>query len=86
MNYKAPERVRGALLGCFGPLKKNIAVAPTHVLVVNLDYKIDTVVGIRGPGPLEVFDAATGRWSPAHGPRVEVPLPRGGGKLLRVSR
>jgi len=85
-TYKSPERLRGALLGCFGPREKNTSGAPTHVLVVNLDYKIDTVMGIRGPAPLEVFDTATGRWSPAPGPRVEVPLPRGGGKLLRVSQ
>jgi hypothetical protein len=86
MAYKSPERVRSALLGCFGPQEKNTSGAPTHVLVVNLDYKIDTVMGIRGPAPLEVFDAATGRWSPADGRHVEVRLPRGGGKLVRVSQ
>jgi hypothetical protein len=84
MNYKAPERVRGALLGAFGPAGKTVAGA-THLVVVNLDYQTETALGLRGPGPLEIFDAATGRWSDAGGPGVELNLPRGGGKLVRVS-
>ena len=85
MNYKAPERVRGALLGCFGPPGKTTAAA-THALVVNLDYKADAPLGLRGPAPLEVFDPTTGRWSPTGGSRVEFRLVGGGGKLVRVSR
>ena len=85
MNYQAPERVRGALLGCFGPAGKTTA-ASTHLLVVNLDYKTNTVLGLRGPVPVEIFDAATGRWLAATGPRAELNLPRGGGMLVRVSR
>jgi hypothetical protein len=85
MNYQAPERVRGALLGCFGPAGKTTA-ASTHLLVVNLDYKTNTVLGLRGPVPIEIFDAATGRWLAATGPRAELNLPRGGGMLVRVSR
>ena len=85
MNYKTPERVRGALLGCFGQARKTVA-ASSHVVVVNMDYKTDTVLNLRGPAPLEIFDAATGRWSSAGGSRVELNLPGGGGKLVRVSR
>lgn len=83
-EYKPPERVRGVLLGCFAPALPTNAT-PTHALVVNLDYKSDATLGVRGRGALEVFDAATGRWSKAEGSRVELRLPGGGGKLLRTS-
>jgi hypothetical protein len=85
MDYKAPEPVRGVLLGCFGPAGKSAADS-THLLVVNLDYKTDAALGLRGPVPLELFNAATGRWSAAAGPRAELNLPRGGGILVRATR
>ena len=85
LDYKAPERVKGLLLGCFGPAgKANLTPIPTHVLVVNLDYQGNAVCGLRGPGRLEVFDAATGRWSRLDEARAELKLPRGGGKLVRL--
>ena len=85
VNYKTPERVRGVLLGCFGPAgKTRNGSAPTHVLVVNLDYQADLIVGIRGPARLEVFESGSGRWWRADGRRTELHLPRGGGKLVRV--
>ena len=85
MSYKAPQRARGILLGCFGPGGKSAAAA-THALVVNLDYKTNTLVGVRGPAGLEVFDPATVQWSPTDGSRAELRLAGGGGKLVRVSR
>ena len=81
LDYTPPERVRGALLGCFGK-----AGRPSHVVLVNLDYKIETTLTLVGPGNLDTFDATTGVWSPAGGPRAELQLPPGGGKLVRVSR
>lgn len=87
MNYKPPEPVKGVLLGCFGPADKTKeTTAPTCVIVVNLNCSADVVLGIRGPAPLEIFDATTGQWSPANGIRAELRLPRGGGKLVRVRR
>jgi hypothetical protein len=84
-DYKAPEPVKGALLGCFGPVgKKAQSPSPTHVLVVNLTYESEAVLGIRGPKRLETFDAGSGQWSRASGQRVELRLPPGGGKLVRV--
>jgi hypothetical protein len=75
------------MLGFFGPPpKKNKPSRPTHVLVVNLNYQADAAVGLLGPGKLELFDATKGTWSPAAGKRVELLLPRGGGKLVRVKR
>lgn len=85
LDYKAPERVKGLLLGYFGPAgKAKQPPSPTHVLVVNLDYQADVVGGLRGPGRLEVFDAATGRWSRLDEARAELKLTRGGGKLVRL--
>ncbi|MHB8523595.1 MAG: hypothetical protein ACYDH9_22960 [Limisphaerales bacterium] len=87
MDYQPPERVKGVLLGYFGPTgKTRKTTRPTHVLVVNLDYRAEAVLGIRGPAPLEIFDAATGQWPRANRGRVELRLPPGGGKLLRVRR
>jgi hypothetical protein len=86
-DFKAPERVKGALLGYFGPTSKaKRPNTPTHVLVVNLDYQSELVLRVHGPGPLEVFDAATGQWSRVRGSRAELNLPRGGGKLVRSRR
>ncbi len=86
MDYKPPQPVKGILLGYFGPpANPGSAPQPTHVLVVNLDYASEAVTAIRGPAPLELFDAATGQWSRAGGPRVELRLPPGGGKLVRVA-
>ncbi|MBI5387615.1 MAG: hypothetical protein HZA90_23390 [Verrucomicrobia bacterium] len=86
MSYKPPERVKGALLGCFGLAAGTKAAAATHALVVNLDYKSEMVFGIRGPASLEIFDATSGRWLPANATRAELRLPGGGGKLVRVQR
>ena len=80
MDYKPGIRVQGVLLSRFGA-----GAAATHVLVVNLDYKAERTVGLSGPAPLEVFDAASGQWSPVGGPRAELRLAGGGGKLVRGS-
>jgi len=87
VTYTPPERVRGAVVGYFGPASKNgRPPKPTCALVVNLDYESELDLGIRGPARLEVFDAATGQWSRAKGRRAELQLPRGGGALVRVRR
>jgi len=79
--YNPPERVRGVLLGYFGKAKE-----PSHVVVVNLDYKAEAVLTLVGPGNLETFDAAAGTWSPAGTQRAEIQLPPGGGKLVRSAK
>lgn len=79
--YAPPEPVRGFLLGTFGS-----GDAPSHAMVVNLDYRKEAAVGLVGPGALESFDAATGQWSAAGGDRVELRLPPGGGRLVRVGQ
>jgi len=81
MAYKPPERVRGMMLGYFGQPGQ-----PSHVLVVNLDYKGESVSTLVGPGNLEGFDPASGAWSSANGPRIELRLAPGGGRLVRLAR
>ena len=81
LAYNPPERVRGFLLGYFGTDDK-----PSHVVAVNLDYKAEATVVLVGPGSLEAFDAKSGTWSAASGARLELRLPPGGGKLVRVAK
>jgi hypothetical protein len=82
LAYSPPERVRGFLLGYFGADGK----PPSHVVAVNLDYKAEVSVVLTGPGSLAAFDAKSGSWSAASGPRLELRLPPGGGKLARVEK
>jgi hypothetical protein len=87
MSYTNLQPVKGVLLGYFGAAGKGKKTAtPSHVMVVNLDYQAEVVVGIRGPSRLELFDPATGRWSPTSGSRADLHLARGGGQLMRVRR
>ncbi|MFH1921435.1 MAG: hypothetical protein ABIP48_16340 [Planctomycetota bacterium] len=81
MAYAPPEGVRGALLGYFGKEGE-----PSHVVVVNLDYKAEAALTLLGPADLDTFDATAAAWSPAGSPRAELRLAPGGGKLLRVAR
>lgn len=84
MEYKPPQSLQGALIGTFGqPSQRS---KPTHALVVNLDYKSEKVVGIRGPGQLEIFDPATREWKRSNNRRVELKLSPGGGTLVRLRR
>ncbi len=79
IDYQPPERVRGALLGYFGKTGR-----PSHVVVVNLDYKTEATLTLLGPGNLDVFDATADTWSAVGGRKAELKLPPGGGKLLRA--
>lgn len=83
-SYRPPERVQGVVIGLFGPAKQAGVASATHAVVVNLDYKSAATVRLRGPGRIEVFDATTGQWSQTNAGRVELKLPGGGGKLVRV--
>ena len=88
------NRLKGFVIGTFGKDKK-----ATHALVVNLDYRTWGGIAhkrrnefvkpvqreIVGPGPLEVFDAETGRWTPAGSNRVKLSLPPGDGVLVRLT-
>ncbi|OHB68059.1 MAG: hypothetical protein A2V70_18860 [Planctomycetes bacterium RBG_13_63_9] len=74
------EPGRGMMLGCFGQREES-----SHALLVNLDYKAGVSTTLSGPGSLQVFDAAAGKWSSPQGSRVQLDLLPGGGMLVRVS-
>ena len=58
---------------------------PTHLMVVNCDYKNERTLRIRAPRPAERFDPASGKWSSV-GDEFDLALLRGGGVLLRLDR
>ncbi len=77
----SPPSPRGFLLGFFGAAER-----PTHAVVVNLDYTAEVKASLAGPGQLDLFDATTARWTSAKKATVELVLPPGGGKLVRITR
>ena len=80
-----PQPIRGLVLGYFGSsADAGAAARPSHVVVVNLDYRHEATVSVAGPGPLSAFDATTGKWSAAAASPLELKLPPGGGKLVRA--
>lgn len=81
LAFEPGKRVQGVLIGTFGPTSES---APTHAVVVNLDYREERTVTLRGPGRLQRFDPATGKWGSASR-RLELRVPAGGGVLVRVS-
>jgi len=72
---------RGFLLGFFGATER-----PTHAVVVNLDYTAEVKVSLAGPDELDLFDATTARWTPVNKAALELILPPGGGRLVRITR
>jgi hypothetical protein len=79
--------IKGMLLGFFGRAGNSDAPArPTHVLVVNLDFRAEKCIALVGHGRMEVFDAAARTWSAAEIDRATLHLPPGGGKLVRVAQ
>lgn len=78
------DRPQGIILGQFGP-PGNTGDTPTHLLVVNADYKQEKKFTLRSPAPLQIFDASTANWQSGTGKlETELTLPPGGGKLLRT--
>ena len=61
------------------------AKGPARFMVVNLDYRKDRKIAVRGPAALERFDPTAGRWSLLGGDGCLL-LVRGGGALLRLVR
>ena len=80
-SSQSPASPRGFLLGFFGATEK-----PSHAVVVNLDYAAKARASLVGPAELDVFDAATAQWTSAKKGGVELILPPGGGKLVRIAR
>lgn len=98
--YQPGAAVEGVILSLFGPGQGSGAPSgsrpetfstttatdkTTHFFVMNADSQKPRSVGLRSLEPLEILDAATGQWSPVpENQRLELQLPPGGGKLLRV--
>ena len=53
-----------------------------YLMVVNCDYAKDRTVHVSAPFAAELFDPASGRWSPA-GAEFDLELVRGGGAIIR---
>lgn len=79
-EFQPGNGVQGALIGTFGNASADV---PTHAIVVNLDYKKEQVLGLKGPTPLDRFDPATGAWTSIDEEKLEIVLPPGGGALVR---
>jgi hypothetical protein len=79
--FRAGERVRGVLVGTFGPAPGGPA---THAMVVNLDYRDGLEISVQADGPLDRFDTAANRWNPSPDPPGPVQLAPGGGLLVRI--
>jgi hypothetical protein len=95
-NYAPPAPVEGYVTGYFGE-----GTVATHALVVNLDYRTYSGRGeerrnefifnpvrrhLVGPGPLQVFDAATSKWTDAPKDGVDLHLAPGDCLLVRMAR
>ncbi|MEN6335764.1 MAG: hypothetical protein ABFE01_16045 [Phycisphaerales bacterium] len=80
-SSQSPASPRGFLLGVFGAADK-----PTHVVVVNLDYKAGANGSLKGPGDLELFDAKAAQWISGKKPAIDLTLPPGGGALARIAQ
>ena len=92
-SYERP--LEGFVIGYFGKSDK-----VTHALVVNLDYRtyggaaqsrrMEFIAPVNrkivGPGPIEIFDAQTGKWSDANDDKFSLRLAPGAGVLVRVKK
>lgn len=81
-EYHAGAPAEGLLLAAFGPTAQSAA---SHVLVVNLNYKGQRDLNLRGPAAMEAFDAGKRQSTAAGDPIAPLTLPKGGGKLLRIT-
>lgn len=81
-EFKLHEPVKGMVLGFFG--RPGTKTKPSHVVVVNLDYKKAATATLVGPGRLSAFDAVNKRWASGKSKRLELNLPPGGGALVRA--
>lgn len=82
--FKSKRPASGLLFGYFGKTASTSVADASHVLVVNLDYKQARTIGLAARGSLSVFDAEARNWKQAGGDHVQLRLPAGGGRLLRV--
>ncbi len=81
--FKPEAMPKEILIGYFGKSSRR----PTHIVVVNTDYKNAISTRITGPGKMEAFHAPTKTWSKSSGGNwIKLELPPGGGTLIRLSK
>ena len=84
-DTRGPKSEKGGpnvLVGTFGPAKGT----PTHLVVVNLDYKSHAAFTLSGPGSMQVFNPHSATWGAAEGNRVRLSLQAGGASLVRLAQ
>ncbi|MCL5096767.1 MAG: hypothetical protein M1608_04410 [Candidatus Omnitrophica bacterium] len=79
VQFTSGKPVTGLVLGLFGK-----DTQPTHVVVVNLDYKKEITTTLVARQPLDIFNPTNRAWTPADGSRARLNLLPGGGCLLRL--
>ena len=82
-EYRPPKPVKGVLLGFFAP-NQGQRGGPTQAVIVNLDYEAEITLGLSADARFQLFDATAGTWSRPGQKHIQLRLPPGGGKLLRV--
>lgn len=81
-EYVQNQLVTGYVVGLFGKGSQ-----ATSAVIVNLDYKNPQTITITAPENLEVFDATRKRWSASPASKqIELNLPAGAGKLIRLAK
>lgn len=82
--FKSGHPVEGVLLGYFGESGNASAADASHMLIVNLDYKHPRSIKLAAHESLSVFDAEARNWKRIGNNHIELRLPAGGGRLLRI--
>jgi hypothetical protein len=82
--FRSGHPVDGFLLGYFDKSGSARAADASHMLIVNLDYRQSRSIKIVAHGSLSEFDAKTRTWKAIGNNHLELRLPAGGGRLLRI--
>lgn len=84
-SYIDGAPLKGILLGYFGAAACTELACATHVLLQNLDYSSSKAYRLEGTGPLSVFDAGTGTWTPSGHNYTDISLEPGAGALVALN-
>jgi hypothetical protein len=79
-EYVMNQQVSGYVMGLFGKNRE-----ATRAVIVNLDYRNSKTISISAPADIEVFNTGSNKWSKSPtGKTIELNLPAGSGKLIRL--
>ena len=71
---------------CRQPGQDGKAGQPTHVYVVNLDYRDPVKTTVVGPKALSVFNATTKKWTPSGKTKITMIIGPGDGVLVKLTQ